>query len=49
MYSIICIANYYLVEAGFISNSSDLQILKNEQTSIAARIFYGIRKWWWGY
>lgn len=40
-----------LVEAGFMSNSQDLQLLKdsNEQSDIAYNIYVGIRKWWWGY
>jgi|GEM_PF-2531969 len=39
-----------LIETAFMSNSSDLQILKNstQQSNIAFNIFVGIRKWWWG-
>lgn len=38
-----------LVEMGFMSNSSDLQILKNNQEEIAMQIYVGIRRYWWGY
>lgn len=37
-----------LVEMGFMSNSTDLNILKTQQNDIAYQIYVGIRQWWWG-